>query len=881
MTSDKLWSLVKIPPANTHWAHAALPHQYPLSRLVEQLLRRNAGLPVRTNELRQFHSLSAQLSRECPDWQAQAMAALASLRGTPAPEHHLLSALLAERDLREPEPLLAILRDPAGPVPRRLLCAVALLGTQGALVSECFREALLEDTLAEEEKPQSQRAFQPLVFVCFVKLLLEGALSYELFRRAVLGGLVLDPALSRGRRLSQGRYHPQLDYLGLTDCAEFMLPYQRLIYELAGAGRTPSWPRISWARAFIGPEYFYRALEELREQPTPLTLLMLRWAHRFGEEEPDFGRRLSGLANHHLLLLNCLRPDLDQPIADVLQVPHHHEAMAWLRGSDRGEFPHELADWAQVCGAAYDRALLILQQMEQISELTPEGWSPMEFVEVHFIPAIRKLVSHQPVLWALTGRCLDSLRARAEEGEVSAIRAAGLVTEEDEHWAEWLLRLQSAGGKRGEASEQALAQIARRHGLESVEQLRQRLEMAAAWSDAGLEGQPARAWPHIGGYSVKLSITSGKVKVTAYGQRGPLRSIPRSVRAAPIFAEVRTAREELTKRYERFRKRLETAMVNGLPYPGRHFRLLLANPVFRNLAERLVLRGDGREVMLSGGKEGLSPREESASALVERAEEIEIAHPCSLLAAGSLDWWQERLTEERVAQPFKQCFRELYLPSPEELAGESSLRFAGHLVRPLQAGALLRTRGWSPGGGRAKRKWLPSGLHARFSWALHVPDLGRRVFGRGEDDPVPTGEIGFTGSDHRAVPLSEVPPVVYSETMRDVDLVVSIAAAGELGFTSEQTLQMRAALVKRFARMLGLNNVFVGEDHTHAIIEGQRAKYRLHLGSGSVFLEPEGRHLALSAAKPAPLEQGPVEEADTRTTYILSLIPLLSRDLVA
>ena len=128
------------------------------------------------------------------------------------------------------------------------------------------------------------------------------------------------------------------------------------------------------------------------------------------------------------------------------------------------------------------------------------------------------------------------------------------------------------------------------------------------------------------------------------------------------------------------------------------------------------------------------------------------------------------------------------------------------------------------------------------------------------------------------VPLPQVDPIVYSETMRDADLVVSRAAAGEMGFSSQQTIEMRASLIRELARVLEWWNVFVAEDSSHALVDGQLATYRVHLGSGSVFTEPEGRHLSLSSVARRDMDYLPSEDSDSKTVEILSTLALLSQD---
>ena len=47
--------------------------------------------------------------------------------------------------------------------------------------------------------------------------------------------------------------------------------------------------------------------------------------------------------------------------------------------------------------------------------------------------------------------------------------------------------------------------------------------------------------------------------------------------------------------------------------------------------------------------------------------------------------------------------------------------------------------------------------------------------------PVTFGAVRFTREDGAALTLGEVPPVIFSETLRDADLTVSRAAFGEAG----------------------------------------------------------------------------------------------------
>ena len=58
------------------------------------------------------------------------------------------------------------------------------------------------------------------------------------------------------------------------------------------------------------------------------------------------------------------------------------------------------------------------------------------------------------------------------------------------------------------------------------------------------------------------------------------------------------------------------------------------------------------------------------------------------------------------------------------------------------------------------------------------------------------------------LPISKVPPRVFSEVMRDMDLVVSVAHAGEVDpEATASTVEMRANLLRETCQLLNLKNV--------------------------------------------------------------------------
>lgn len=119
---------------------------------------------------------------------------------------------------------------------------------------------------------------------------------------------------------------------------------------------------------------------------------------------------------------------------------------------------------------------------------------------------------------------------------------------------------------------------------------------------------------------------------------------------------------------------------------------------------------------------------------------------------------------------------------------------------------------------------------------------------------------------------------MFSETLRDADLIVSVAFTGETGTHagSAEVIQRRAELVQALVGSLGLANVRCEGHHAH--ITGSRARYRLHLGSGVIHIEPGNYLCIVPAGKPADDLYLPFADSDARTSEIISKLFLLLDD---
>jgi len=899
-----------------------------LPRPAEELLRRRNRLSSSRKFLQALEQFASHLDVTFPSWPEAAIAiVLSSGDEAAAPpgsrrEGRLHTAqaaasLLALRPQIFCAPLCRALARP-GEAHRRELAALSLFGTERAEVRVAFRQAFaaLAGKVFPADSPESRT-----LWLILARLAQEKSLSYEDFRLLALGSQLLQPeGCSRsfgasGRRVSprKGRLtlHPCLDGSGLSRQPELRRLYSMLVAEIVPVGgrESPPWPRLRWIRCFPGADYFFEALDRLERSPATFTagrndnllaLFMLRWSQDIGEDGPHLAERLMLYSPRTLMLASLLRPHLDETVAEVLGSPLHAPALRWLRlpcraAAESGEEAREyLLPWAETNAGLLREALGLLCSV-QVPEEEPalSGQSPefegavrlQRFLCFHLLPTFPNVMDNLLLLDGLRGFKLEGLVAEAEAGRLAAVRALGLAEGISEEGARLLVKLSRRGAAPvRRAAQWALGKIAARHRLGSVEALRKKLDMAAAWQDGGLAEAPSRVWWDIAGYRVKLSVAAGKVEVSAWGPERK-KKIPAPVRAHPLFAEVQEARRALARAYTIFRERLEEAMTLRRAFGGEHFRLLFRNPAFRSLVERLVVRLNGEEVLL----EGLGA--EAVEGFLRDCEFARILHPLEMWNSGTLARWQESIAARGVVQPYKQCFREIYPLEAWEGKQTHCVRFSGQPIMARKAYALLRRRGYSPCRGDAYLDWPSAGLRAHFVWAEQEKEgLWQHLVGGKQAIPLLSGPIYFERLEEKAargktaaaaLPLEEVDPIVFSETLRDADLIVSAAAAGEEGFSSRQTLEIRAALVRNLARLLNLPGVRVEPGSPHAFIQGERGSYRVHLGSGRVLMEPSGRHLAfgLKSSKSLRALGGLTEEsADSRTIAILEAVAALAHD---
>lgn len=178
-----------------------------------------------------------------------------------------------------------------------------------------------------------------------------------------------------------------------------------------------------------------------------------------------------------------------------------------------------------------------------------------------------------------------------------------------------------------------------------------------------------------------------------------LKTIPTNAKKDKGYIELAGHRKTMREQWTRSRKSLEESMIRGDVFLYTEIRNLFGHPVISKHIEKLVLitRDNQTGFYINGNLVTVTGNVVEVS----DSHTFRIAHCYDLHINKVWPDYQRYCFDNKQQQPFKQVFRELYLPTSDELQERSvSRRYAGHQVQPKQTLALLK--------GRARHFfWLP------------------------------------------------------------------------------------------------------------------------------------------------------------------------------
>jgi len=444
----------------------------------------------------------------------------------------------------------------------------------------------------------------------------------------------------------------------------------------------------------------------------------------------------------------------------------------------------------------------------------------------------------------------------------------------------------------------------------------------------------------FGEFTVELVVTGTSTTELRWirpdGKRQ--KSVPKAVKEhhSEELKEIKAAATDLRKMLPAQRDRIENLYLEQKNWTYQAWReRYLDHPVVGTLARRLIWKftNDERTAAAVFHEGRIVGRDGHVLAWLDDSTRVQPWHPMQE-DPGEVLAWRDRLAELEIRQPFKQAHREVYLLTDAERTTRTySNRFAAHVIKQHQFNALCAARGWKnklrlmvddeyPPATRELPAW---GLRAEF-WIEGLGDnYGADTTEAGTYLYLATDQVRFYGIDAREnyahaggggyatvsrgegaptgpLALEEVPPLVLSELMRDVDMFVGVASVGNDPNWSDggpegryrdywtsysfgalsQTAKTRKQVLQRLIPRLKIANRCRLEDR-FLIVDGDVRAYKIHLGSGNILMEPNDQYLCIVATRgPATGGLGSKLflpfEGDRTLAIILSKAFLLAED---
>jgi len=377
----------------------------------------------------------------------------------------------------------------------------------------------------------------------------------------------------------------------------------------------------------------------------------------------------------------------------------------------------------------------------------------------------------------------------------------------------------------------------------------------------------------IDGITMGLTIDKeGKAELVIFKDGKELKAIPAKLKKDAAVLELGKHRKIMREQWNRSKKGLEEAMIRGDEFLSSEMENLFEHPVISKHLEKLIFISNTDEIGFYVNESLVTAQGELIS--LNENQTFRIAHCHDLHKNKVWTDFQRYSFNNKLKQPFKQIFRELYTPTADELKEKSiSRRYAGHQVQPKQTLALLKNRGW--------RVDYEEGLQKVF----HKEGYQVKMYAMADwfspaDIESPTLEtIEFHSlKDFKNIAFEDVNPRIFSEVMRDIDLVVSVAHVGGVDpEASHSSIEMRAVLLRETLRLFKISNVEITENH--ALIKGIMADYSVHLGSAIVHQVP-GKYLSILPVHSQ--HRGrlflPFTDDDPKSAEVMSKVILLAKD---
>lgn len=444
-----------------------------------------------------------------------------------------------------------------------------------------------------------------------------------------------------------------------------------------------------------------------------------------------------------------------------------------------------------------------------------------------------------------------------------------------------------------------------------------------------------------GDFTLELVANTGGAEVRVLDAKGAVRkSVPEVVKKehGEALKAMKQASDDIDKMLSAQRVRIDSMFVDdrcwAVPaWIDRYIRHPLVGVLGRRLIWRIVddakSASPGRAVLWRDDRACFADLD-GKSVTPADSQHVRLWHPIAA-SADEVCAWRDLIEKSGIRQPVKQAHREVYpLTDAERTTGTYSNRFAAHILKQHTFQQLAADRGWKsklrlmvddeyPAPSRELTGWA---IRAEFwiesvgdDYGVDTTDSGSFLYlttdqvrfyriGAAESH-AHAGGGGYTtyGEDreeNRPLPLESIPPIVFSEMMRDCDLFVGGASVGNnpewqdggpegrfvnywqlysFGELAGSGRARRETLERLIPRLRIAGVCELGERFLR--VKGRLRSYKIHLGSGNILMEPNDQYLCIVPSAGQIANEGSVFlpfEGDRTLSIILSKAFMLAED---
>lgn len=525
-------------------------------------------------------------------------------------------------------------------------------------------------------------------------------------------------------------------------------------------------------------------------------------------------------------------------------------------------------------------------------------------------------------------RKIRGLGPRAVKVGNAAVYALSQIQDPDAVGQLALLKVKVKFGTAQKEIEKAFSAAAERAGLprDEIEELS---IPSYGLTEVGICEEP------MGEFTARLTVTGTTstelvwVKADGKIQRG----VPASVKEShkEDLKDLQAAAKDIQKMLPAQRERIDGLFLHQKSWPLPVWReRYLNHPLIGTLARRILweFKNTEKSVTAIWFNGRLVDLDLNPVALPDGQTIVQLWHPIEK-SSEEVIAWRSWLDAQQIQQPFKQAHREIYvLTDAERNTRTYSNRYAAHVLKQHQFNALCALRGW--------KNQLRLMVDAEYSPpSLHLPQWGLRaefwIEGIGQDYGSDTNDSGvylrlstdqvrfyrvdaaqrtahaggggyhpgYRNTDAEPVPLEEIPALVFSEVMRDVDMFVGVASVGNDPAWSDggpdgryrdywqnysfgdlnASAKTRKQVLQRLVPKLKIASRCSFEEK-FLLVKGSLRTYKIHLGSGNILMMPNDQYLCIVPKQGAPEDQGVLLpfEGDRTLSVIISKAFLLAED---